>query len=345
MVLPRSQGDLYHRYRPARFNEVVGHKEVISSIQKALLSDNPSQAYMLVGESGCGKTTTARIMALLLNCESVTEGEPCLECNPCKMILAGKCVDVTEMNAADTRGIDDARTLRNSMSLMPMQVSKKVYILDEAQGFTGDAQETLLKVLEEAPSHVYIVLCTTDPKKIKKTVRNRCQNFTFRPLPKNQLMKLLLDVSTLETFDVSNSVLEKIAEQSGGSPRNSLVLLQQVSQVGFENSNEVEKLLCAEEVDNSDVFELCKALQYSGSPSKWKLVSDLYKKALNSGETPTGIGMMLAGYFRNKLLNASDYKDVKRFSGILELFEEPLPDLKLGENKLVLRLFKATELR
>ena len=192
MVLPHGTGDLYHKYRPRKFGEIAGHKEVVYSVRQAVLNKEPSQAYLLIGESGTGKTTTARIMALSLNCENRSEeGDPCLECRSCKNILSGSCPDMIEVNAADTRGIGDIRNLCQSMINMPMFLKNKVYILDEAHQLTKEAQSSLLKELEEAPKHVFIILCSTEPKKILNTVKNRCQRFVFNSLRRSELLNLV----------------------------------------------------------------------------------------------------------------------------------------------------------
>lgn len=340
MIFPHKigTGDLYQKYRPLRFKEIIGQKETIKSINNAVLSSPPPQAYLFVGESGSGKTTTSRIMALALNCEDrSSEGEPCLECPSCTIVNSGNCVDVIEMNASDARGIDDARHLRSTMSLMPMQVKNKIYILDEAHGLTGDAQNSLLKVLEEAPSHVFIILCTTDPQKIKKTVKNRCQQFQFNSLRKYEIMELLTAVSTYETYDVSDAILNMVADKAEGSPRNSLVLLQQVSQLGFGNIGAIKRLLLDEQQENPEVIKIC--FELCSGKSTWAKIMSLYKSSKDAG--PPAIGMMIAGYFRNRLIGAKNPQQADEYAGVLELFQDPFPPAKIGENKLVLNLYKA----
>lgn len=342
MVFPHSAGDLYHKYRPRKFSEVVGHKEIISSVKNSLKATNPSQSYLLIGESGTGKTTTARIMALSLNCEAKAEdGEPCLECKSCNSIMSGRCMDIVEVNAADHRGIDAIRSLCATMPLMPLQVKRKVFILDEAHQLTNDAQSSLLKELEEAPKHVFIILCTTHPTKIIPTVRNRCQKFTFNSLPPKQIMDLLEQVSTFEGFDFDESILKNIAQKSEGSPRNSLVLLQQVSQLEDRSPASVERLLSSESEAEGNALKLCFHLA-SSSP-RWDTLMNIYKEAAHMG--PPAIGMILAGFFRNKLIGAKNAEEAKVFSNLLSMFVTVFPEGKLGENNLVLNLYKAYSLR
>lgn len=338
MVLPHGKGDLAHKYRPLQFKEVVGHTAEMKSIRTAITAENPSQAFLLIGGSGTGKTTTARVIALSLNCESpLKDGDPCLECPSCKMILEGGCSDIMEMNAADTRGIDAARDLRSSMSLMPMYIKNKVYIIDEAQGLTKEAQETLLKVLEEAPSHVYIILCTTDPQQLKRTVKSRCQEFKFKPLKASEIKHLLVDVATFETYEVQDEVFDMIVDKAEGSPRNALMYLQQAAQIGFENDQDIKSFLATEKGIDGEVIKICFELGGSGN---WEKIVKIYNECKSVG--PQGIGMMIAGYFRNQLLKG---KNPRKNAAILDLFVDPMPEGKVGENKLVLHLFKASQIR
>lgn len=341
MVFPHGDGDLYHKYRPLRFNEITGHKEIVKSIKKAISSDNPPQAFMLIGDSGTGKTTTARIMALSLNCTNKNKDlEPCLSCPSCQSIISKKCVDVLEVNAADHRGIDAIRGICSSMALMPMQVDKKVFILDESHQLTRDAQSSLLKELEEAPKHVFIILCTTDPGKVIKTVKNRCQRFTFNSLPKKEMVSLLQEVLTYETQDVPKEVPSLVADHAKGSPRQALVLLQQVLQLETDVIDDISRLLFSEEQTNANVFKLCNSL--TAKNTNWSKVMSAYEDCKSLGMP--AIGMILAGIFRNKVIKAKSYSSAKNYADVLELFVDPFPEGKVGENKLVLNLFKAYDL-
>jgi len=340
MVLPHGYGDLYHKYRPLRFEEIAGHKEVVKSIRRAITAEQPSQAYLLLGESGTGKTTTARIMALSLNCEDPAKGgEPCLQCKSCKAVLSGKAVDITEVNAADHRGIGDIRQLCQGMSHMPMQLKNKVYILDEAHQLTSDAQSSLLKELEEAPKHVFIILCSTHPKKLLPTVKNRCQKFKFSSLRRAAMLKLIEEVATLEGEDYPPKVYQAVTDAAGGSPRGALVLLQQVIQLGSKDLSAVLRLLEDEEHEDPSAIALCIALS-RGNP-RWTNLVELYKEAVHLG--PPAVGMIMAGFFRNKLLKASSQAQASKLHEVLGLFTVPFPDGKLGQNQLVFNLYKAYE--
>lgn len=341
MVLPHGDGDFYHKYRPRRFSEISGHKQIINSIKKAVTSPSPSQSYLLIGDSGTGKTTTARIMALSLNCDSPSkDGEPCLECDSCQTITSGRCSDIIEVNAADNRGIGDIRALCQTMPLMPMQLRRKVLILDEAHQLTGDAQSSLLKELEEAPKHVFVVLCSTHPQKILPTVKNRCQKFKFSSLKRSEMVSLLEEVAAFEAQDFPKKVYEQIADASEGSPRAALVLLQQVVQMGSTNPSDIARLLEGEEGDDPNVIKIC--FELNKQRATWTGLVSLYEECKSIGAP--AIGMIIAGFYRNQLLKAKNAAVADRFASILELFVIPFAEGKLGENQLVLNLYRAYQI-
>lgn len=334
-VKPHGTGDLYHKYRPMRYNEVVGHDSTIQSI-KAATTTVLSQAFMLTGGSGTGKTTTARIMALAVNCKNLSDGEPCLECAACKSILSGNCPDMLEVNAANARGIDAIREMCANMGFAPMVLTKRVYILDEAHQLTKDAQNTLLKYLEEAPKHVLIVLCSTEPKGFIKAVRTRCQEFNFELLARGDMLALLQDVAEQESADVPLDVLKLVVNASEGSPRSALVRLQQVLQLEDRSSDGVASLLGGNEND-PNAIKLCFVL--NTDEPRWSAITKVFEDVKSLGAT--ALGMTLAGYYRNQLLKAGDYTKASRIAAQLELFLVPFDSNKLGENQLVSALFKA----
>jgi DNA polymerase-3 subunit gamma/tau len=339
MVLPHGTGDLYHKYRPRRFSELIGHSEMVKSIKSAIFNKNRAHAFLLTGVSGTGKTSTSRIMALALNCTSLDKAlEPCLKCDSCKAIIARNCIDIIEVNAADSRGIDDVRQLCSGIIRSPMHVKNKVFILDECHQLSAAAQASLLKELEEAPNHAYMILCSTHPQKIIATVKNRCQKFVFKPLPPPDMRELIEQVSILEGHVLSKDIIHLITSYSEGSPRKGLVNLQQTLQLENINKENIVSLFDGEETEDKGAIELCFALDRAPN---WKNICTKYKECAHIG--PPAIGMIIAGYFRNKLLKSSDFLKAKRYHTILDVFKDPIEEGKLGENKLVSMLYKSVE--
>lgn len=337
MVLPHSSGDLYHKYRPLRFGEICGHSGTVTSLKRAMSDPSRPQVYLLAGSSGTGKTSTARIMALTLNCtKPLEDGDPCLDCGACKSILTGKCLDVLELNAADHRGINDIRSICKNIPMLPMILDYRMVILDEAHALTGDAQSSLLKVLEDAPPHVIFILCSTHANKILPAVRNRCQRYDFSLLPKSQMMDLLEDVATLEGEDFPPSAYGAIVDATGGSPRAALVTLQKVIQLGSKDLRDILKLVGTEDSADGNVIKICFAINGKGD---WQNVVSAYKEVKHMGAA--AIGMVIAGFYRNQLLKASSPIAIGLASSRLEYFLTPFADGKLGENQLVSALLKA----
>ena len=336
MIFPHGElGDFYHRYRPMTFDEVIGQDSVISSIRKVVVEANSSRSFLFFGESGCGKTTCARLLSMAVNCLDRNGDNPCCKCNSCKAIMDGTNLDVKEFNSADTRGIDGVREIKESMQLFSMFGGKKFYILDECHSLTKEAQQSILKVLEEAPKDVYIILCSTEPKKLLPTVLNRCQKFEFKPLSESKLISLMEQVSTFEGITPSNAVLQKIAENSSGSARNCLVYLQQVVQANLQEGpiESVDDILSVVSDDSKEAIALCLSLI---KREKWSSITDVLSKMK---VPPEVVRLTVLGFFRSKLLKAKSHLEAESFASIMETLIEPYYSVR-PENNLVLSIYK-----
>ena len=220
---------LYRTYRPRTFADVVGQEHVVRTLTGAVESDRVAHAYLFSGPRGTGKTSLAKILAKALNCVNGPTPEPCGVCDRCERIHSASALDVIELDAASHRGIDDIREIRERVAQQPVEGRYKVYILDEAHSLTSDASNALLKTLEEPPSHVVFVLCTTDPVKLLPTIRSRCQRFAFRRPSPGQLAEVLGDVCAKEGIVAPEAAVHLIARAASGSFRDALTILDQLS--------------------------------------------------------------------------------------------------------------------
>jgi len=220
---------LYRKYRPQRFDALVGQEPVTTALRNAVREGRVGHAYLFSGPRGTGKTTSARILAKALNCTDLgADGEPCDACANCTGIAAGTFPDLIELDAASNRGVQEARDLVSRISLgLGAGSSRKVYILDEVHMLTTEASNTLLKTLEEPPDHVVFVLATTDPQKVLPTIRSRTQHFEFSLLSVPDLTDHLAHILDLEGVDYDRDALEVVARAAAGSARDSLSLLDQ----------------------------------------------------------------------------------------------------------------------
>src|SRR5215217_4155902 len=225
----RSSVSLYRKWRPRAFSGIVGQDAVVRTLRRAIETDRVSHAYLFSGPRGTGKTSTAKVLAMGLNCEKGPTAEPDGTCESCRAIVGNSSLDVLEMDAASNRGIDEIRDLRDKVNLAPASGRVKVYIIDEVHMLTAEAFNALLKMLEEPPEHVVFVLATTEKHKVLPTIISRCQSFDFRRPSVETLVGKLQEICEAEDIEVDPEALTVIAREGRGSFRDAEGLLDQLS--------------------------------------------------------------------------------------------------------------------
>ena len=238
---------LYRRYRPERFADLIGQEHVTEPLMQALANDRVTHAYLFSGPRGCGKTTSARILARCLNCEKGPTPEPCGECQSCRDLSRGGpgTIDVIEIDAASHGGVEDARELRDRAFFAPASARYKIYIIDEAHMVSPQGFNALLKVVEEPPEHVKFVFATTEPEKVIGTIRSRTHHYPFRLVPSRILEDYLATVCESEGIKIEPGVLASVVRAGAGSVRDSLSVLDQLiggaegSELSYERTVEL----------------------------------------------------------------------------------------------------------
>ena len=224
---------LYRRFRPRKFSELYGQEHIVRALRNSVINSREGQAYLFSGPRGTGKTTTARILAKVLNCSAPVDGEPCCECDSCRAVEAGNSFDVLELDAASNNGVNEIRELIERAALASPG-RHRVFILDEVHMLTKGAEAALLKTLEEPPEHVVFVLATTDPQKVSETIRSRVQHLQFHLLPVDELEKYVRYVIKEADLTVDDESIALVLRQGGGSARDTLSALELVVSGGAE---------------------------------------------------------------------------------------------------------------
>ncbi len=216
---------LYRKYRPSNFGDMVGQNKIITVINNAIMENRLSHAYLFSGPRGTGKTTTAKIIAKMVNCSNLIDGNPCNTCENC----LNNTSDIIEIDAASNNGVDEIRELRDKINLVPSSGRYKIYIIDEVHMLTIQAFNALLKTLEEPPSHIIFILATTEPNKIPLTISSRCQKFKFLRISEDDIAKRLQYIANEESIEITTDAIYEIAKISDGGLRDAINLLDELS--------------------------------------------------------------------------------------------------------------------
>ena len=218
---------LYRKYRPQTFDDVSGQLAVTQTLKTQIVTGKLSHAYLFTGSRGTGKTSCAKILAKAVNCLHPDNGNPCNQCEACRAIDAGTCMDVLEIDAASNTGVDNVRDLRDDAVYTPSQVRKRVYIVDEVHMLSLSAFNALLKIIEEPPEHLLFILATTELHKVPATILSRCQRFSFRRISQEDIAARLQYVAYQENIDLDDGAARVLARLADGAMRDGLSLLDQ----------------------------------------------------------------------------------------------------------------------
>jgi len=289
--------ELYKKYRPKKWKQVVGNTSVVNTLRGMVKNDSIPQTILLHGPSGCGKTTLARILA----------GK-----------LGAGGVDFMEMNSSSYRGIDSVRDMAHVSSLCPMG-DNRVWILDEVHKLTTDAQDAILKLLEDTPARTYFILCTTNPEKLSKAIRTRCCSLVVASIQEEDLGVLLDRVCGCEKIKMSDSHREDIIDSSDGSARSMLVVLDRLSNIDVKEWDEAIKLKGG--VDSKEVIDLCRAL--CKPKTLWKEISKILK---GIDADPESVRWAVLMYAKAVLLNRGDSLSFL----VIECFSDNFYDTKMA---------------
>ena len=316
---------LYRKYRPAQFADVIGQEHVTAPLARALESDRIHHAYLFTGPRGCGKTSSARIMARSINCEQGPTANPCGTCQSCIDLAPNGpgSIDVIEIDAATYRGIDDAKELRERAIYAPVSSRFKVYIIDEAHQLTKDAFNVLLKLVEEPPPHLKFIFATTEPDKIIPTLRSRTHHYPFRLVSAKVLQEHLARLCEAEGIPAEPAALALIARAGAGSVRDSLSVLGQIiagtSDAGITYAETVAQLGFTDEVILSQVIE---AIAAGDGAALFTLIDQV----VSSGHEPRRFATDLLERLRD-LVVAKQVPDATT-SGLFDLPAEQIADLE-----------------
>lgn len=283
---------LYRKYRPQTFSDVVGQEHITSVLKNELRDGTTVHAYLFTGTRGTGKTTCAKILANAVNCLNNNEGDPCLECDSCKLFLNGENTDIVEIDAASNNGVDNIRELREIISFTPVQSKYRVYIIDEVHMLSIGAFNALLKTLEEPPEHAIFILATTEVHKLPATILSRCQRFDFRRIDSQKICERLQYIAKLEGLTLTDDAAILIASAADGGMRDALSILDLCASSSKNIDESVVENVCAM-AGNDYLLELCDAIKEMNTDKALLMIDKLHNSSVDMSRL---LGEMISHY-------------------------------------------------
>jgi len=313
------------KYRPKTFDEMIGQKAVVQTLKNAIKNNRVAQAYIFSGMRGVGKTTAARILAKALNCQQGPTPTPCNKCEFCKAINEDRSIDVLEIDGASNRGIDEVRSIRETVKYKPIHSRNKIIIIDEVHMLTDPAFNALLKTLEEPPPHTVFIFATTEFHKIPATIKSRCQHFEFKKISQKDIINHLLDITQKEKIKVSSYGLNLIAEAADGSLRDAQSLLDKAVAFSGEVINDEDLREILGTISREILFEFSSMIMEERSDKVFSLVDKLIERDYEL----RFFYRELIQHFRNLLLA----KSIEKPQELIPLNEEEMENLRKEAQK------------
>ena len=308
------------KYRPKKLSEVIGQPVIVKAFTNAFKNKTLHHAYILAGAYGTGKTTTARIVAAMDNCEKTSSLEPCGKCRNCQEIFEGKSFDVREIDAASNRGIDDVRAIHKNLYSSPIQCKVKYVLIDEVHSLTGYAAEAALKMIEEPPDHTRFILCTTDPHKLKDTIHSRCILWAFNKVSWTEIYNHLCNISKKENLEYEEMALKTMAKMAKGSVRDSLQNLQTVvNYVGSDKITDEQVREALGTIDEKLYFDLIEAILSTDILKCYQIIDVIFRTGKEAGIVINDMYSYLNNLLKAKFCknNLSDFslteEEIKRY--------------------------------
>ncbi|MBQ6718071.1 MAG: DNA polymerase III subunit gamma/tau [Clostridia bacterium] len=271
---------LYRKYRPATFSDVVGQDHITKTLKNELDCGKVVHAYLFTGTRGTGKTSCAKILAKAVNCLNPINGDPCGECEICRMVAADEATDIVEMDAASNNGVDDIRELREQVNFSPAACKYRVYIIDEVHMLSGAAFNALLKTLEEPPEHVVFILATTEVHKLPATILSRCQRFDFRRIDSSEIVGRLKYVAEKEGLNLTDDAATLIASAADGGMRDALSILDLCASHSSDITEDTVASVCSM-AGNDYLIKMADLIKNHSAEQALMLIDELHNSSVD----------------------------------------------------------------